>query len=43
MSTMTFWLVIGFLGQALFTSRFVIQWLVSEHNATRSYRWHSGG
>lgn len=30
MSTLTFWLVIGFLGQALFTARFVVQWLVSE-------------
>jgi lipid-A-disaccharide synthase-like uncharacterized protein len=25
-----FWLVIGFLGQALFTARFVVQWIVSE-------------
>jgi lipid-A-disaccharide synthase-like uncharacterized protein len=24
------WLVIGFLGQALFTARFAIQWLASE-------------
>ena len=24
------WLVIGFLGQALFTMRFVIQWIMSE-------------
>lgn len=24
------WLVIGFTGQALFTARFVVQWLVSE-------------
>ncbi len=24
------WLCIGFLGQALFTSRFVVQWLYSE-------------
>src|SRR5690242_18045521 len=26
------WLVVGFLGQALFTARFVVQWLVSERN-----------
>jgi lipid-A-disaccharide synthase-like uncharacterized protein len=25
-----FWLVVGFLGQSLFTARFVVQWLVSE-------------
>ena len=24
------WLVIGFFGQAMFTSRFVVQWLASE-------------
>lgn len=28
--TNTFWLVIGFLGQALFSGRFIIQWLASE-------------
>lgn len=26
----TMWLVIGFLGQALFSARFIIQWLASE-------------
>jgi|SRR5208337_1606803 len=30
MSRLTFWLLTGFLGQALFTARFVVQWLVSE-------------
>lgn len=25
-----FWLAIGFLGQALFSARFVVQWIVSE-------------
>src|SRR5271157_1028400 len=30
MSRLTFWLLAGFLGQALFTARFVVQWLVSE-------------
>jgi lipid-A-disaccharide synthase-like uncharacterized protein len=27
---LTFWLLIGFLGQAFFTARFLVQWLVSE-------------
>lgn len=27
---MAFWLTVGFLGQALFTARFVVQWLASE-------------
>ncbi len=26
----TLWLIIGFTGQALFASRFIVQWLVSE-------------
>lgn len=26
----TIWLIIGFLGQALFSARFIIQWLKSE-------------
>jgi lipid-A-disaccharide synthase-like uncharacterized protein len=26
------WMLIGFLGQALFTGRFVVQWLYSEKN-----------
>lgn len=29
-SNQTFWLVIGFLGQALFSMRFIIQWIASE-------------
>jgi lipid-A-disaccharide synthase-like uncharacterized protein len=29
-SSLTFWLTIGFLGQALFTARFLVQWVVSE-------------
>lgn len=28
--TPKFWLIIGFTGQALFTARFLVQWLVSE-------------
>jgi lipid-A-disaccharide synthase-like uncharacterized protein len=27
---MRFWLVVGFLGQALFFSRFLVQWIASE-------------
>ena len=30
MSPLTFWLIVGFTGQALFTARFVLQWAVSE-------------
>ena len=28
--TVTHWLIIGFIGQALFGARFIIQWVVSE-------------
>ncbi|NOU21097.1 MAG: lipid A biosynthesis protein [Methyloglobulus sp.] len=30
MDKATIWLVIGFLGQALFSARFIVQWLQSE-------------
>ena len=30
MDNETSWLIIGFLGQALFSARFLIQWLASE-------------
>jgi len=30
MSANRFWLIIGFLGQAMFTMRFLVQWLQSE-------------
>lgn len=30
MSSETIWIAIGFLGQALFSSRFLVQWIVSE-------------
>lgn len=30
MTTETMWLGIGFLGQALFSARFIVQWIVSE-------------
>jgi len=29
-SSLTFWLMVGFLGQAFFTARFLVQWVVSE-------------
>jgi lipid-A-disaccharide synthase-like uncharacterized protein len=29
-SNLVMWLVVGFLGQALFTARFLVQWLASE-------------
>jgi lipid-A-disaccharide synthase-like uncharacterized protein len=30
LSHLVFWLAVGFLGQALFTARFLVQWLASE-------------
>lgn len=30
MDTETFWLAVGLLGQALFSARFLVQWLTSE-------------
>lgn len=30
MSSHTIWLIIGFVGQGLFTIRFLVQWLASE-------------
>lgn len=29
-SSQTFWLAIGFVGQALFSARFIVQWIASE-------------
>ena len=29
--TVTQWMIIGFVGQALFGARFIIQWIISEH------------
>ena len=26
----TFWLIVGFLGQGIFASRFIVQWIYSE-------------
>ncbi|MBH0237333.1 lipid-A-disaccharide synthase N-terminal domain-containing protein [Methylobrevis albus] len=30
MSPATLWLAVGFLGQALFSARFIVQWIASE-------------
>lgn len=30
MNNLSMWLIIGFVGQALFASRFLVQWLASE-------------
>ena len=32
MTSETLWIAIGFLGQALFTSRFLVQWIASERS-----------
>jgi len=36
MNSTTFWLGVGFLGQALFSMRFIVQWVASERRK-RSY------
>ena len=43
MSRVTFWLMIGFVGQAFFTRRFVIQWLVSGPAGIESFQKLFGG
>ncbi len=30
MTTLDTWLIVGFLGQALFSARFIVQWVASE-------------
>jgi lipid-A-disaccharide synthase-like uncharacterized protein len=30
MTTTTYWLIIGFMGQGIFTARFLVQWIASE-------------
>ena len=32
MPRVSFWIVVGFFGQALFTARFLVQWIASERN-----------
>jgi lipid-A-disaccharide synthase-like uncharacterized protein len=34
MSTVTMWLTVGFLGQMIFTARFLVQWIASERKHT---------
>lgn len=34
MSSFSFWLMIGFVGQGLFTARFLVQWLASEREGS---------
>ena len=29
-SPLNFWIILGFIGQAMFTARFVVQWIASE-------------
>jgi lipid-A-disaccharide synthase-like uncharacterized protein len=41
----TFWITLGFLGQVLFTARFLVQWIASEQKRTsvvpRAFWWLS--
>ncbi len=30
MTTATYWLIVGFVGQGIFTARFLVQWIASE-------------
>lgn len=43
----SFWLGVGFLGQALFSARFLVQWLASERRresvVPRAFWWFSIG
>lgn len=43
--TDTLWLIIGFAGQLLFTSRFLVQWIASERSrrsvVPRAFWWFS--
>ena len=45
MSDTSFWLLVGFAGQGLFTARFVVQWLASERSGEvvvpRAFWWLS--
>lgn len=40
--TATYWLVVGFAGQALFGMRFIIQWIISERRGKASSPCLSG-
>lgn len=45
MSSGSFWLIVGFTGQGLFTARFLVQWLASERKREvvipRAFWWLS--
>lgn len=45
LSSASFWLIIGFTGQGLFTARFLVQWLASERKrevvVPRAFWWLS--
>lgn len=47
MTSTTIWLALGFLGQLLFSARFVVQWIVSERKRASfipySFWWFSIG
>lgn len=47
MTDTTIWLTIGFLGQFLFSARFMVQWIISERNRKSlipySFWWFSIG
>ena len=38
MSTEQIWLIVGFIGQTVFASRFLIQWIVSERASKISFQ-----
>ena len=42
MSNEQFWLSVGFVGQAFFTMRFVIQWIASERRKESVIPWRFG-
>ncbi len=43
MSNVTVWLTVGFLGQLVFTARFLVQWIMSEQKRDWSCLRHFGG
>ena len=43
MSTDQIWLIVGFIGQTVFASRFLIQWIVSERASRVSFQIFFGG
>ena len=43
MSVDQIWLIVGFIGQTVFASRFLIQWIVSERASKVSFQIFFGG